>query len=284
MALNVTIRSNPLGVSTRSTVVNPKTIGPQGPQGFQGPQGLKGSTGADSVVQGPQGFQGDVGPQGFQGNTGAQGAQGFQGNVGPQGFQGFQGDVGPQGFQGNVGPQGFQGNVGPQGFQGNTGAQGFQGFQGDVGPQGFQGATGSDSTVQGPQGPQGNDGSAGQNGTNVITLTMGDGINLIQTGSIAYTPPLPYATTIQSWTISEATPNPISTTTVIDVRKSTVGTYPTASSIAASAKPTLTAQKISSDATLTGWSKSLVIGDILQFVVESNSAAKKIILAIKTEK
>jgi hypothetical protein len=159
-----------------------------------------------------------------------------------------------------------------------AGPQGFQGYQG---PQGFPGATGADSSVAGPQGPQGND---GQNGTNVITLTMGDGINLIQNGSIAYTPPLPYATTIQSWTISEATPNPISTTTVIDVRKSTVGTYPTTSSIAASAKPTLTAQKINSDATLTGWSKSLVIGDILQFVVESNSSAKKIILAIKTEK
>lgn len=127
-------------------------------------------------------------------------------------------------------------------------------------------------------------GADGANGTNVITLTMGDGINPILAGSSAITPPLPYAATIKSWTLIEASPSPVSATMEIDVRKGAVADYPTTASIAAATKPALTAQKVNYDAVLFGWTTAIAAGDIIKFVVDSNTAARKIILALKMEK
>jgi hypothetical protein len=59
---------------------------------------------------------------------------------------------------------------------------------------------------------------------------------------------------------------------VIDVKKSPYSTYPTWTSICASAKPTITATgNKAKDSALTGWTKGLASGDILGFFVDSVS-------------
>ena len=55
----------------------------------------------------------------------------------------------------------------------------------------------------------------------------------------------------------------------VDVRKSTYASYPTTSSIAASAKPTLASSQKSEDATLTGWTTAVSANDMLEFVLDS---------------
>ena len=49
---------------------------------------------------------------------------------------------------------------------------------------------------------------------------------------------------------------------VIDIFKTTVGSYGTGASITASAKPTLTSATIAQDSTLTGWTTAFVAGDL----------------------
>lgn len=60
---------------------------------------------------------------------------------------------------------------------------------------------------------------------------------------------------------------------VIDVRKDTFANFPPtgADSIAASAKPTVTADVKSTDTTLTGWTVAVSAGDVLAFHVDSTS-------------
>lgn len=67
---------------------------------------------------------------------------------------------------------------------------------------------------------------------------------------------------------------------VVDVRKSTYSGFPTVSSIAASAKPTLSAAQKSQDTTLTGWTTSVTAGDILQFRVDSASTVTRLTLVL----
>ena len=67
---------------------------------------------------------------------------------------------------------------------------------------------------------------------------------------------------------------------VVDVKKATYSGFPTTSSIAASAKPTLSAAQKASDSTLTGWTTSVTAGDILQFRVDSASTVTRLTLIL----
>jgi hypothetical protein len=60
---------------------------------------------------------------------------------------------------------------------------------------------------------------------------------------------------------------------VIDIRKDTFANFPPTAgdTITAAAKPTIASDVKYSDTTLTGWIKTLAIGDILSFHVESTS-------------
>ena len=187
-----------------------------------------------------------------QGATGPQGIVGFQG---VQGYQGYQGLTGPQGFTGLQGTQGIQGLTGPQGPIG-TGTQGVQGFQGLTGPQGLQGT-----------GPQGLIGPVGATvGTIGITLN-GNGAN-ITTGSRGYIN-VPYSCTVVGWTLLSSTVSSI----LIDVKKSDYNTFPNTTSIVGSATPSLVSvQKNTAISTgLTGWSTTITTGDVLEYVVISNT-------------
>ncbi|MBN9691310.1 MAG: hypothetical protein J0M24_13825 [Verrucomicrobia bacterium] len=72
----------------------------------------------------------------------------------------------------------------------------------------------------------------------------------------------------------------VSGSAVVDVRKSTYSGFPTTSSIAASAKPTLSAAQKASDTTLTGWTTSVTAGDVLQFRVDSASTVTRLTLVL----
>jgi hypothetical protein len=85
------------------------------------------------------------------------------------------------------------------------------------------------------------------------------------------------ACTITGWTIIAD----VSGSAVIDVRRATYAGYPTVTSIAGSAKPTLTAATKATSTTLTGWSTSLAAGDVLVFNVDSASTVEQLFIALE---
>lgn len=68
---------------------------------------------------------------------------------------------------------------------------------------------------------------------------------------------------------------------VVDVLKSTYAGYGTVSSIAASAKPTLSSVIKNQDSTLTGWTTAVTAGDILRFTLESVTTCKRVSVSLE---
>lgn len=71
---------------------------------------------------------------------------------------------------------------------------------------------------------------------------------------------------------------------VVDIKKSTYSDYPTFTSIAASAKPTLSAAVKATDSTLTGWTKTLSAGDRVQALVNSADINGTVVLTLYVSK
>jgi hypothetical protein len=73
---------------------------------------------------------------------------------------------------------------------------------------------------------------------------------------------------------------------VIDIWKDTYANFaPTvADTITASAKPTLSAEAKSQNATLTGWTKTITAGDVLRFNVDSASTVQRVLVSLKVTK
>lgn len=69
---------------------------------------------------------------------------------------------------------------------------------------------------------------------------------------------------------------------VVDIWKTPYSGFPptVSNTITASAKPTLSSALKSQDTTLTGWTKSIVAGDILRFNVDSASTLTRVTLAL----
>ena len=69
---------------------------------------------------------------------------------------------------------------------------------------------------------------------------------------------------------------------VIDIWKSTYAGWPptVANTIVASAKPTLSSASKSQDTTLTGWSKTLLAGDVLKYKVDSATTVQSVLLSL----
>jgi hypothetical protein len=91
---------------------------------------------------------------------------------------------------------------------------------------------------------------------------------------------MPYAGTITGWTILAD----VSGSCVVTVKKSDYSTFPTTSSIVASAKPTLSSAQKAANTTLTGWTTGLASGDILEFNLDSVTTCKRIMLKIQITK
>jgi hypothetical protein len=113
--------------------------------------------------------------------------------------------------------------------------------------------------------------------TPVITIgvTLSGNGGTISAGSKGYMF-MPRAGTITSWTIV----GDVTGSIIIDVKRSTYAAFPTTTSIAGSTLPTVTSAQKNTSSTLTGWSTSLATGDIIEFVVNSNTAFTKITLSI----
>jgi hypothetical protein len=91
---------------------------------------------------------------------------------------------------------------------------------------------------------------------------------------------VPYNCTITGWSITSQQTGSV----VFDIWKAS-GTIPTvADSITASAKPTLLSAQLASSSSLTGWTTSLVAGDVLVYNIDSISFIKKVTLLIKITK
>lgn len=103
--------------------------------------------------------------------------------------------------------------------------------------------------------------------TSSLTLEMfgvtvdGNG-SLITTGSKGFRQ-IPFNCTITSWTVL----NDQSGSVAFDIKKSTYSGFPTDSSIVASAPPTTSSTQKNTSSTLTGWTTTLLAGDILEFIV-----------------
>lgn len=93
----------------------------------------------------------------------------------------------------------------------------------------------------------------------------------------------PVAGTLVGWRINGCKASDLTAgSAVVDVWKIANGSaYPTVSNtIAASAKPTLSAVKINTDDTLTGWTTSITANDIFGFSIESSSTLTRLIVEL----
>jgi hypothetical protein len=114
---------------------------------------------------------------------------------------------------------------------------------------------------------------------NTIGVTIDGGGSVITTGSKGFKY-IQESCTITGWTIIAKE----SGSCVIDVKKCNYASFPTTTSIAGSEKPTLSSTQNNQDQTLTTWATSLVVGDILEFVVDSVSTVTRVSLFINISK
>ena len=156
-----------------------------------------------------------------------------------------------------LGPQGPTGPIGPQGYQGYQGIDGHMGVDGATGPQGYQGSIGS-------LGPMASD-------YDVITKIWDGQGTFVTTGNTRYHIMSTNAT-IVGWNITAIGTGP---TCSIDIYKVPNGTtLPTvANSIVGSTKPSLLIGNATQSTNITGWTASLLSGDILGFNIDSVSNA-----------
>jgi len=117
-----------------------------------------------------------------------------------------------------------------------------------------------------------------------VQFTIGDGTNAITAGIVAITQ-VPYAGTITKSTLVsiDAAGAAVSGSVVIDLWKDTYANFaPTvADTITAAAKPTLSTETKSQDATLTGWTTAIAAGDYIIAVVDSATTVKQVIVTLE---
>lgn len=130
--------------------------------------------------------------------------------------------------------------------------------------------------LTGPQGDPGVDATpiAG------IGYTIEGGAAAILTGSPGPGLQIPFACTILGVTLLADQVGSV----VVDILKATYASYPTATSICASSKPTLSTAQKYTDSTLTGWTTAVAAGDTLQFNVDSAATITSLSVILKVQK
>ena len=129
--------------------------------------------------------------------------------------------------------------------------------------------------MQGQPGPEGPVG-----GFSALQWAFDGGTDDLVVGSY-WDSPVPFDCVIIAATVLalQASPGSI----VIGVGKSNYASFPTYTSIAASARPSLSSAIKSYDATLTGWNKTLLQGDYLRASIDSNSGIKRALLILDVD-
>lgn len=111
--------------------------------------------------------------------------------------------------------------------------------------------------------------------TKTIVIVLGG--SSLDTGE-AFSIRIPYACTISKVTMLADQSGSV----VVDIWKDVYANYPpdNADSITASAPPTITSDTDSEDTTLTGWTISILAGDVLKFNVDSVDTISQVTLLI----
>jgi hypothetical protein len=227
--------------------------GSTGATGDPGPTGATGSTGATGAT-GPTGPQGDAGATGATGAAGADGSVWRDGSGAPSNGLGANGDYYLDDATGDV----YLRSVGFYSLVANI--KGATGATGATGPTGATGATGSTGAT-GPAGVS----------TRVVGIAIDGGGSVPATGIKGYVI-CPFGGTIIGWNIV----GNVTGSAVVDVYKIAYGATLPTSSIAASAKPTLSSAKVNNDTTVTGWTTAVAANDIFGFNLDSISAITKL--------
>lgn len=111
--------------------------------------------------------------------------------------------------------------------------------------------------------------------TAVLSMIIDGGGSTLTTGSKGFVE-VPFAGTITAWRVMANASGSV----VVDVKKATYSGLPSTSSIAASAKPTLSSAQKNQDTTLTGWTTSVAAGDWLEFNVDSATTVTRVTVSI----
>jgi hypothetical protein len=111
-----------------------------------------------------------------------------------------------------------------------------------------------------------------------INFVIDGGFNVINTGSKGYLT-LDFKGKITGWTLV----SDVGSTTVIDVKKCTYSSFPNFLSIAGTQKPSLTSSQKNKNVNLTAWGTTLNSGDILEFVVDTNTNSKKLMMSLSVQ-
>jgi len=114
-----------------------------------------------------------------------------------------------------------------------------------------------------------------------ITFIIDGGGEAITTGQKGHLE-IPFACTINRVTMLADQSGSI----VVDIWKDTYANFPpdNADSITASAPPTITTAQKAQDDTLTGWTTTIVAGDILAFNVDSCTTIERVTISLKVTK
>lgn len=112
---------------------------------------------------------------------------------------------------------------------------------------------------------------------------IGNGSDVITTGTKGYSAPIPFAGTIRKVTLTVIDAAFTSGSIVVDIWKKN-GAVPTNSdSITAAAKPTLSSATAYEDSTLAGWTPTVAVGDRFGWEVESASLVKQVHINLEIE-
>lgn len=117
--------------------------------------------------------------------------------------------------------------------------------------------------------------------TTTITIIIDGGGTAITTGQKGYLK-IPFDCEIQGWTVAADQSGSI----VIDVWKDSYANFPptVADTITGSEKPTLAYQQKNEDTSLTTWTTSVVMDDVLAFNVDSAATVQRVTLALQVKR
>lgn len=110
----------------------------------------------------------------------------------------------------------------------------------------------------------------------VLGCTFNGGGSALSSGLSAFIE-IPWDCTIDSWSLLADASGSAS----VDVRTGSFGSYPTVSSIVASAPPSLSSAQSGQSSTLTGWTTTLTAGDVLVFYLTSVSTIEQLAVQLQ---
>jgi hypothetical protein len=118
-----------------------------------------------------------------------------------------------------------------------------------------------------------------------INMVIGNGKDLIVSGTLGYSAPIAFSGTITSWSLAEVSNPSISGTISIDILKSSSTNYPPdqLDSLTGGNKPQLNNERLRFEDDLTGWDLNLLAGDSIGFSVETSSRCKSVHLVLSVE-